>query len=113
MFDLTTQQDFETMWFHTGSTVLSGTRSQDHAWIVYYTASWCSACKHLDMEKLDEVAKQRGLTIWKCDDSVNDYTAGYCNVRAFPTFHFCTPRKIVKSIQSNKTDIVAEWIAGL
>jgi thioredoxin 1 len=103
MNELTTQDEFEAMWFRTSTP----------PWIVYFTASWCGPCKQLDLIILQTVAESRKIPIWKCDASVNDYTAGYCGVRAFPTFVYFQPKKVLSSIQSNDTDAVKTWIEGL
>jgi len=113
---LETQAQFETMWAHTGGPMNStpvGLREADKGWIVYFTASWCGPCKKLQCNELATVAAERGLTIFKCDDTVNDYTAGYCGVRAYPTFVFFQPKKIVGKIQSNDTETVKQWIRTL
>lgn len=112
--DLATQELFEELWFHKeDSTPLPGMRPKDRAWIVYHTASWCGPCKNLNVPMLDEAAKSRGLTIWKCDVTKNEYTSGYCGVRSVPTFQFCIPRKMISTLQSSDTAKVIEWILSL
>jgi thioredoxin-like negative regulator of GroEL len=113
--DLVNQQLFESMWFHTDPTKppQAGTRPSDRAWIVHYSAKWCGPCKRLDSEAVDTAAKANGLTVWKCDIDANEYTPGYCDVRAIPTFHFCVPRKIVSELQSADTLQVCTWISKL
>lgn len=117
MKTLATQQEFEALWFHkveeSNTAKPEGLRTTDNGWIVYFTASWCGPCKKLQCDELDATAEEQGLTIFKCDDTVNDYTAGYCGVRAYPTFVFFQPKKIAAKIQSNQTDVVQAWIRGL
>lgn len=111
---LRTQSVFEAMWFHPGDAApLAGTRSTDRAWILYHTASWCGACKRLDIPTIVAAAERRGLTVWKIDVDENEYTSGFCGVRSIPTFQFCVPRKIASAIQSGDTAKVLEWIAAL
>jgi len=109
---LATQEQFETMWTHTTGPTPVGLR-EDKAWIIYFTASWCGPCKKLQCDELAATAAERGLTIFKCDDTVNNYTAGYCGVRAYPTFVLFQPKKIIKTIQSNDTEAVKEWIRSI
>jgi len=117
MKDLVSQEIFELLWNHktdeTGATpyeYYEGCRPKDRSWIVYFTAAWCGPCKRLDTAILDEVAKSKELTIWKCDVVVNDYTSGYCGVKSFPTFMHFQPKKVVSTFQSNNTDEVSEWL---
>ena len=106
---------FEKLWFHdTDLEPLETMRSSDNAWVVYFTASWCGACKRLDCDVLDRAAAaNRGLTLWKCDVTVNDYTGGYCGIKSFPTFMLFTPDKIVNTLKSSTTAIVENWINTL
>lgn len=113
MKDLPTQEMFETLWTQDpepGPECFEGCRDADNSWIVYFTAAWCGPCKRLNTDELDKVAKTRELTIWKCDAVVNDYTAGYCGVKAFPTFMHFRPKKTVSTIQSNDTEAVKKWL---
>ncbi len=102
---LETQEQFETLWFNT--------KEPQTAWIVYFTAAWCGPCKRLDCDVLAATAKAKGILIYKCDDTINDYTGGYCGVKAFPTFIYFNPKKVISSIQSNDTYKVIEWINSL
>ena len=113
MKDLTNQDLFEVLWTQDpvpGPECYEGCRDADNSWIVYFTAAWCGPCKKLDCAELDRVAKTRELTIWKCDVVVNDYTSGYCGVKAFPTFMHFRPKKIVSTLQSNDTEAVKKWL---
>ena len=100
---LDTQDAFEEMWF----------KEDSPPWIVYFTASWCGPCKQLDQDSLHLAAESKKIQIWKCDASVNDYTAGYCGVRSFPTFVYFRSKKVLSTIQSNDTEIVKSWIQTL
>ena len=113
MRDLVSQEMFEELWTQNpipGPECFEGCRDADNSWIVYFTAAWCGPCKRLDCDELDKVAALKNLTIWKCDAVVNDYTAGYCGVKAFPTFMHFQPKKIVSVIQSNQTEAVKQWL---
>jgi thioredoxin-like negative regulator of GroEL len=111
---LETQALFEELWNNTSeNTILDGLRKSDRKWIVYFTAKWCGPCRQIDVEKVDEATVVQGLTLWKCDIDVNDYTPGYCGVRSVPTFLCFEPKKIVSKLQSNNTEEILNWIASL
>ena len=110
MRDLPNQELFETMWFHNKELNALDDCREDHSWIVYFTAAWCGPCKKLNMEQLDKIAKSRNLTIWKCDETINNYTAGYCGVKSFPTFIHFQPKTIVSKIQPRNTEEAKQWL---
>jgi hypothetical protein len=92
-----TQQEFEELWFS----------KEDTQWIIYFTAAWCSACKKLDIET---IRQKSPLLFYVCDETINDYTAGYCGIRKFPTFALFTPKKILSTLSNNDTAKVCEWM---
>ncbi len=98
---LETQADFETLWFG---------RSTVRRWIVYFTASWCKACKKLDLEAISTAAATKDIELYKCDESMNDYTPGYCGVRTFPTFVLFEPQATKSTLQSSDTQKVILWV---
>jgi thioredoxin-like negative regulator of GroEL len=98
---LETQADFETLWFGP---------STSRRWIVYFTASWCKACKKLDLEAIAAAAVAMDIELYTCDETVNDYTAGYCGVRSFPTFVLFEPQSTKSTMQSSQTEKVVQWI---
>ena len=102
---LETQAEFETMWF--------GKDPSISRWIVYFTASWCKACKKLDLDAITAVADTSGIPIFKCDETVNDYPAGYCGIRSFPTFVLFEPQLVKSTLQSSDTQTVIEWITNV
>jgi thioredoxin-like negative regulator of GroEL len=101
---LGTQTDFEELWFD---------RSTTKRWIIYFTASWCKPCKNLDLEVIQAAADAKGLPIFLCDETVNNYTSGYCGVRGFPTFIAFAPKTIQSQCNSNNTNTVIEWLHTL
>jgi thiol-disulfide isomerase/thioredoxin len=111
--DIIAQDQFEKLWFYGSTRPMPGMREKDYGWIMYFTASWCGPCKKLNLHELDEIAQARGLTIWRVDHSVNEYTVGYCNISKLPTFQFMTPRKIHSTMQTNDTQAIADWIKKL
>jgi thioredoxin-like negative regulator of GroEL len=77
--------------------------------VIYFTASWCSACKALDLDRI-----QRSLpepTWYKCDVDQNQYSPGYCNIRSIPSFVVIKDKKVAGTFQSNTTDKVIQWVA--
>jgi len=107
-----TQAEFELYWY--GKAEVSkpaGFRASDKAFIVYFTASWCGPCKRLDIDSIENFAKQSGVPIWKVEQTVNDYTAGYCDVRSLPTFALMRPRLIVSKVSSSNTSDVLAWMS--
>ena len=98
MIPLQTQEQFETMF----KGELAGPV------LLYFTAGWCSACKRLDWEFLNEEFPQ--LPVYKCDIDENKYTPGYCGVRSIPAFLLMNPDKKLDNLQSSDTAKVAAWI---
>jgi len=101
-----TQEQFEAMWWTKDS------ESPYHkGFFIYFTAAWCKPCKNLDQVAIEAAVAELGVPYYKCDETVNKYTSGYCNVRSFPTFHFCRPKTLVGTCSSADTEEVLAWIA--
>ena len=108
------QEDFENYWFGKAEqTKPAGFRNSDKAFFVYFTATWCGACKRLDLDAVEAAAKSVGIPLWKVEQTTNDYTAGYCQVRSLPSFLLMTPKKEVGRIGSSKTEEVVTWIKSI
>lgn len=76
--------------------------------IIYFTATWCGACRSLDLPSLETMSDN---VLWlKCDIDNNNYTPGYCNVRSIPTFLAIADKKVIGMLQHNKTAKVQEWV---
>ena len=101
MESIDTQAQFESWGFSTDT----ATR-----WSGYFTAAWCGPCKRLDLAAIQEAAAEKGIKIYKCDYVVNEYTPGYCSVRAFPTFVCMKPKAIMSTLKSAETAEVVRWI---
>lgn len=108
---LDSQNDFETMWL--ANAAVDGMRKSDKTFLVYFTATWCGYCKRIDLEEVDKIAAAKGLTLWKCEHTTNDYTSGFCGVRSFPTFMAFRPKKVVDQLQSSSTEDICRWIESL
>jgi len=108
---LETQEQFEDLWFSKADDKpMPRTRLSDKAWIVYFTAAWCGPCKALELEKIVDAATTKDIPMWRCDETINNYTSGFCAVRKFPTFILMRPKTIVSTLQSNNTETVVNWI---
>lgn len=99
MIPLQTQEEFETLY---KDTVLKSPI------LIYFTASWCGACKRLDWDFLKEEFPD--VPIYICDIDQNKYTPGYCGVRSIPNFVLMPPSKKLEQFQSSETAKVATWL---
>ena len=99
MIPLQTQEEFETLY---KDTVLKSPI------LIYFTASWCGACKRLDWDCLKEEFPD--VPIYICDIDQNKYTPGYCGVRSIPNFVLMPPSKKLEQFQSSETAKVATWL---
>ena len=107
---LETHDQFETMW--RADKALEGMR-RDGTFLIYFTATWCGYCKRINLAEVDEAAKAKGLTLWKCEHTINENTAGFCGVRGFPHFMVFKPKKVVDQFQSSSTEDICRWIQSL
>jgi thioredoxin-like negative regulator of GroEL len=76
--------------------------------LIYFTATWCRACKKLDWESIQ--SEFPGLTIYKCDIDENSYTPGYCNVSSIPHMLMMHPSKELESVTTSDTAKAKEFI---
>lgn len=114
MILLETQEQFEELWFaNPQEPPKEGMRQSDRSWIVWFSAAWCGPCKRIDAAQVEAAATAKGIPFWKCDDTINNYTGGYCGIRAIPTFVFMYPKVIQTKITSADTDTVIQWIQSL
>ncbi|NBV77507.1 thioredoxin [bacterium] len=76
--------------------------------VIYFTATWCSACRRLNIPALEKSFPDiQWLT---CDVDQNNYTPGYCGVRSIPTFLLIQDKKVVSTFQSSTNEKVEEWL---
>jgi thioredoxin-like negative regulator of GroEL len=76
--------------------------------ILYFTAKWCTACKRLDLQAIQETVPK--ATWLKCDIDLNDYTAGYCGIRSIPSFLVIQNKKVTSQLTDSRTEKVVEWL---
>jgi thioredoxin-like negative regulator of GroEL len=76
--------------------------------IVYFTASWCGACKRLDHDAIK--ASKTDVRWYKCDVDENKYTLGYCGLKSIPSFAFIQDGKFLGKFSSSDTEMVINMI---
>ena len=76
--------------------------------VVYFTATWCGACRSIDLNALETTFPTANWL--KCDVDQNNYTPGYCSIRAIPSFIAIKDKKIVGQLQSNDNTKIVEWL---
>jgi len=103
-----TQEQFEAMWW-----TKDAASPYHKGFLIYFTAAWCGPCKKLDQAAIEAAAAEKGIPYFKCDETVNKYTSGYCGVRSFPTFHFCRPKTLVGACTSSDTADVLAWLSSV
>jgi thioredoxin-like negative regulator of GroEL len=79
-----------------------------HMTVIYFTATWCGACRKLDIPALEAAVPE--VNWLKCDVDQNNYTAGYCGVRSIPTFLIVADKKVVDTYSSSDNFKVETWI---
>ena len=102
---LITQEEFEQL---TGvQPVPEGTTVPPFS-VIYFTATWCGACRRLNMPALEAALPE--VNWLKCDVDQNNYTGGYCGVRSIPSFIIVKDKKVSEIFQSTSNDAVEKWI---
>jgi len=77
--------------------------------VVYFTASWCGACKRLDFPSL--LSSIPNDIVWyKCDVDVNKYTLGYCGLKSIPSFAIIKNGKFLGKFSSSDTVTVFDTL---
>ena len=76
--------------------------------VIYFTATWCGACRRLNMPALEAALPE--VNWLKCDVDQNNYTGGYCGVRSIPSFIIVKDKKVSEIFQSTSNDAVEKWI---
>ena len=76
--------------------------------VIYFTASWCGACRKLNIPALEAALPE--VNWLKCDVDQNNYTPGYCGVRSIPTFLIVANKQVVDTYTSSDNVKVEAWI---
>lgn len=102
MIPLENQQEFEAL--------LNPANKNPAAVVIYFTASWCSACTRLDHDLIQKSIPE--VTWYKCDIDQNKYTLGYCGLQKIPSFAIIKNSKFLGKFTSSDTSTVIEMISG-
>ena len=79
--------------------------------VVYFTASWCGACRRLNLPALEQAFPD--VNWLKCDIDANNYSPGYCGVRGIPAFMVFAGGKPQGPFKSSSTEKVVAWLETL
>lgn len=108
MIPLRTQEQFENLLKPAqGNDTLA-----EEAVVVYFTASWCGACKRLDFTSLFS-SIPKNIVWYTCDVDENNYTLGYCGLSKIPSFVVIKNGKVVGKFSSSDTMIVFNNLKNL
>jgi thiol-disulfide isomerase/thioredoxin len=98
MIPLPTQELFESLL----KPVQDNGALAEEAVVVYFTASWCGACKRIDWKSLLE-STPKNIVWYKCDVDENQYTLGYCQLTKIPSFAVIKNGKFVGKFSTSDT----------
>jgi thiol-disulfide isomerase/thioredoxin len=105
MIPLLTQSQFEDLL----KPIAADGKPSPEAAVVYFTASWCGACKKLDFNSLFKTIPK--TIIWyKCDVDVNKYTLGYCGLTKIPSFVIIKSGKFLGKFSTSDTMTVFDTL---
>jgi thiol-disulfide isomerase/thioredoxin len=102
MIPLTDQLQFEELYF--------GRDPNVQRFLVWFSAKWCGPCQRLQKPALEAAAAEAGIPFYYCEITQNDYTPGFCGIRAVPTFCIYEKRKALGKLTNSDTDTVCRWI---
>ena len=71
---------------------------------IYFTASWCGACKRLDHDLIQGTFPN--IVWYKCDVDENQYTLGYCGLQKIPSFVMIKDSVFAGKFTSSDTSVV-------
>ena len=83
----------------------------EEAVVVYFSASWCGACKRIDFTSLLSNTP-KNIVWYKCDVDENNYTLGYCGLSKLPSFAVIKNGKFVGKFSSSDTMTVFDNLKG-
>ena len=102
---LATQEELEQLLGR--APVPEGVRVPDLS-IIYFTATWCGACRRLDMAAIEAAFPEANWL--KCDVDANNYSSGFCGVRTIPAFVIIYKGKATAPYGNSNTAQVMTWI---
>jgi thioredoxin-like negative regulator of GroEL len=108
MIPLQTQDQFEQLL----KPVQANGSLAEEAVVVYFTASWCGACKRLDWDSLLK-STPKTIVWYKCDVDENDYSLGYCGLSKIPSFAVIKNGKFVGKFTTSDTMTVFDNLKEL
>jgi thioredoxin-like negative regulator of GroEL len=79
-----------------------------HFSVIWFSATWCGPCRRVQSDALEKMFPQ--VNWLKCDVDLNNYSPGYCGVRAIPAFMAITDGKPSELLQSSSTEAIADWV---
>jgi thiol-disulfide isomerase/thioredoxin len=108
MIPLQTQEQFENLL----KPVQDNGALAEEAVVVYFTASWCGACKRLDFISLLSNTP-KNIVWYKCDVDEDNYTLGYCGLSKLPSFAVIKNGKFAGKFSSSDTMTVFDNLKNL
>jgi thiol-disulfide isomerase/thioredoxin len=108
MIPLQTQEQFENLL----KPVQDNGALAEEAVVVYFTATWCGACKRLDFIRLLS-STPKNIVWYKCDVDENNYTLGYCGLSKLPSFAVIKNGKFAGKFSSSDTMTVFDNLKNL
>ena len=75
---------------------------------IYFTADWCGACRRINLEQI--LAEFPNFRWYLCDVDANNYSAGFCGVRAIPSFMLILNGTASPLYTNSDANSIIEWI---
>ena len=83
-------------------------KEPDAVAIILFTANWCGPCRGLKLMQIIQTVPN--IKWYVCDVDDNDYTPGYCGVRAIPSFLALIRGKPRPIFTDSNTQNVITWV---
>lgn len=78
------------------------------AFIVWFSAAWCSPCQKMEKPRLEEASTE--FPFYYCDEVVNPVSSERAGINQFPTFVFYANGSEVARRMIADTTKVCQWI---
>ena len=78
------------------------------AFIVWFSAAWCSPCQKMEKLRLEEASVD--FPLYYCDEVVNPTMSERAGIKQFPTFVFYSKGVEVARRMNADTTKVCQWI---